>query len=282
MINRNACKEAVASPERDAALSYVFGQYGADRHMPFAYEEMNQSVYPCECCCVVMGKTEGEVFSEHLRRHYRSSLVNEWSDRMSEAFERYYVRKYGSDIVRLDSEHNFQFGNLALTRIQTSLDREFMLVSPDPIMEMSLDSTLAMTESYMISHGACPDRASAYTARAFEAVASLAMGREGNGLSGIYAFDRIDMEEGNIFIGLSPAENGRVNCHFQRHLPDSRLENTTRSLHALSVKEMQRLLPSVMEFQRKFRPYLPSFEQKDMRMKRSSGHESRVKKGMKF
>lgn len=285
MINKCISKEAAASPERDAALSYVFGCYGADMHMPFAYEETNQTVHPGKCCCVVMGKAEGEVFYDHLRRHYLCDLplMKGWSDVMSEAFDAGYVKKYASDIVRVESEYNFQFGNLAFTRIDTALGKEYLLISPEDVMGVSLDNALMLTESYLISHGSGPDRPSRHTARAFERVAAGAMALEGNGLSGIYAFNRVAMNDGSVFIGFSPAENGHVNCHFQKHLPDSRIENTKRPLHTLSVMEMMVLIPTMIEFQKKFRKYLPSCKSKDTTYLRElSDQKTRPSKGMKF
>lgn len=269
MINKKAQTPDLSSGEKNSILRYVFGQYGADQSMPHAHVESNWAVFPGRCDCVVMDKACGEYIFNHIARHYPSSIdkMRGGDPIMEDAFQKYYIQKWNSDIRREPSAHNLNFGNFALMKISTSLDREYMMIHPDSIRDTSLENSLIRMEQYFISHGLVPDRASVYTAQAVENVMNGALRKNNCPTEGFYTIDTVDLGNGRCYTGLMIREpRNPVPLHTKSAGMGQIVKDTSMSstrIADLKPDQMQKLLPSVADFVKKFRNDLPNIPRKN-------------------
>lgn len=265
MINRNL-SNLESTPLTERTLSYVFGQYGADKLIPHIYEESNWHCAPGTSNCVVLDKECGDLVFDHIARHFPGALdqMRKEDKKLMEGFERSYIKKFSSDIKKVSSDRNISLGNFALMKIATILKKDYMMIFPDSINDTSMKSALPVLESYMMSHGHIPTRASQYTAKAFETMVRRAIFKEGNALSGYYAMDNVKMKDDWIFKGLN-AKGEDAFCVFTRIGKRNSdgvapQETSMKRISSLDMSQMQQLIPAVADFCKRFKNYLPAIK----------------------
>ena len=265
MINRNT-NQLDSSPLTEKTLSYVFGQYGADKHIPHIYEESNWHCTPATCNCVVLDKDCAEYVYNHLSNHYPSALNDMRTEdpALMESFNRNYIQKYSSDIKKEPSDKNLSFGNFSLMKISTCLKKDFMMLFPDSINGISLKSALPLLEAYLMSHGKFPNKASKFTALAFSYLVRSAVAREGNSLSGYYRMNDVKMKDGWTFKGIN-ANGAEASCVFskigKRNSDGTAPQETVmKKISSLDVHQMQQLICAAKDFCKLFKQYLPAIQ----------------------
>lgn len=271
MINRNL-SNLESTPLTEKTLSYVFGQYGADRLIPHIYEESNWHCVPAMSNCVVLDKDCGDFIFDHIARHFPCALdqMRKEDSVLMEGFAKNYINKYcasprgESYIKKISSDRNLFLGNFALMKISSILKKDYMMIFPVSINDISLKSALPVLESYMMSHGHIPTRASQYTAKAFETLVRRAIFKEGNTLSGYYAMDNVKMKDGWTFKGLN-AKGEDAFCVFTRIGKRNSdgvapQETSMKRISSLDMSQMQQLIPAVADFCKRFKNYLPAIK----------------------
>lgn len=258
MINKES-PIRMSPEERKAALEYRFGQWGADKSMPHAYKESNWHVFPETCDCLVLDANCANMIYSHLAKHYPSTVAKMRTPDpvMLAAFQKNYVERYGMDFVRDPSQRDLYLGNFALMKVKTCLPREYLLIYPDMAHGHSLEHALQGMERYLISHGHYPDRTSPYTATAVEQVVNrtLFITKENR-----FDYDeerlRLKTRDDSVFVGLEASDNGKVNILTQK--PGENPPRTTkRPLNSINTAEMQRLMPAIKAFCKKYTSALP-------------------------
>ena len=257
MINKDS-PIRMSPEEKKAALEYRFGYWGADKEMPHAYKESHWHVFPENCTCVVLDKNCADMIFSHLASHYPSAVarMKDPDPVMLQAFQKNYIDRHRMDFVREPSQRDLYLGNFALMKIRTCLPREYLMIYPDMAHGHSLEHALQGLENYMISHGVYPDRASQYTASAVEQMVNRVffISKEKG-----YDFDeedRIRMKDDSVFVGLEASDNGQVSILTQK--PGEQPPRTTkRPLGSIKTAEMQRLMPAIKSFCKKYTSSLP-------------------------
>lgn len=243
---------------------FVTGSYGADKIIPHAYRETNWPCFPGTCACTVLNQECAQYVSEHLNRHFSSSmpLFKRSNPILMDSFMERYVGKFVSNMKPCPSSMNLSFGNFGLFKIDTPLpDIDYMLIHPDNALHVSLDSVVGMLEEYLVGHGILPDSPSEHTVHAYDKIFRKGMRSNDNHLSGIYMCTPVTMTDGSRLCGYELKDE--VVCHFKKTKGKNHpgfFDIWEAPFRNMDIKDVALIRPVMKEFVDRFGIYLYRLE----------------------
>lgn len=271
MVRRLERKENMIMDPKD----YLIGSYGADRHMPYCYDESNTGVAPNRCVVAVLSEDNARYVRDHIHKNY-GYLIDQLKQKdiiFEGHFYENYVYPNCSRLEILDSPDNLSFGNFGLYRSNKILDTNHILISPTSSLCVRLETLLRQLDSYFFSHGIVPERFSKATAEAIESEISIILSRVDNRLSGVYSCSPIDISGGKTLVGFNQGVNGTLDCFIRTNYASFSGNGSMigdiekKRLSEIKEGDLIRMRPFMEEFCVRFKRYMPSFDNHELSQK---------------